>query len=388
MADCCVDVPPVTVCATSDLEDDVLPDWEDDVPPVTVCATSAPGLEMADCCVDVPPVPVCATSDWEDDVPHAGPTGDTVSENEIIYVGCWSYEVGRKLGEGGFGSVYAGTRLKDGLKVALKFADTVGIEWIDIEDNPEPVPLEIGLLILANKGPRVPEIIQLLDWDEEPNRYIMVLEFPTPCESLIEYLDRHDYYIEENVAKVIMHQAAVAAQTCCQRGVLHRDIKLENLLINPDTLDVKLIDFGCGEILTDAGYTSFAGTEEYCPPEYNLFGLYHGKPATVWSLGVLMFTLVCGEFPTSDDLDMLNYNIWTRDGVSQECCQLLCSLLQRHPSKRLKLDVVCLHKWFKYFIYRFYEERSEDLLQNDLPPDWGDDVPPVPVCATSDWGDD
>ncbi|XP_039512224.1 uncharacterized protein LOC120467787 [Pimephales promelas] len=254
MADCCVDVP---VCATSDWEDDgptvpdgeddVPPDWEDDGPPDWEDDVP-PDWED-----DGPPVPVCATSDWEDDVPHVGPTGDTVSENEIIYVGCWSYEVGRKLGEGGFGSVYAGTRLKDGLKVALKFADTVGIEWINIEDNPEPVPLEIGLLILANKGPRVPQIIQLLDWDEEPNRYIMVLEFPTPCESLIEYLDRHDYYIDENVAKVIMLLAAVAAQTCCQRGVLHRDIKLENLLINPETLDVKLIDFGCGEILTDAG---------------------------------------------------------------------------------------------------------------------------------------
>ncbi|XP_039517691.1 calcium-dependent protein kinase 11-like, partial [Pimephales promelas] len=322
-ADCCVDVP---VCATSDWEDDGPPvpdcatsDWEDDGPPVPDCATSDwedDGPPVPDCATsdwedDGSPVPDCATSVWEDDGPHVAPTVDTVSENEIIYVGCWSYKVGRKLGEGGFGSVYAGTRLKDGLKVALKFADTEGIEWINIEDNPEPVPLEIGLQILANKGPRVPQIIQLLDWDEEPNRYIMVLEFPTPCESLIEYLDRHDYYIDENVAKVIMHQAAVAAQTCCQRGVLHRDIKLENLLISPETLDVKLIDFGCGEILTDAGYTSFAGTEEYCPPEYESYGFYHGKPATVWSLGVLMFTLVCGEFPSSEDLDMLNDNIWT-----------------------------------------------------------------------------
>ncbi|KAG1934331.1 serine/threonine-protein kinase pim-1-like [Pimephales promelas] len=80
-------------------------------------------------------------------------------------------------------------------------------------------------------------------------------------------------------------------------------------------------------------------TEEYCPLEYESYGFYHGKPATVWSLGVLMFTLVCGEFPSSDDLDMLNDNIWTRDGVSQECCKLLCSLLQRNPAKWLDLDV-------------------------------------------------
>ncbi|CAM4649024.1 unnamed protein product [Leuciscus chuanchicus] len=162
--------------------------------------------------------------------------------NEIIDVGFSSYEIGRKLGEGGFGSVYAGVRLKDGLEVALKFADKVGIEWINIEGHPEPVPKEIGLLILANKGPWVPQIIQLLDWVEEAERYIMVQELPTPCENLFEFLDRHEGTLEENVVKAIMKQATLAAQPCCQRGVLHRDVKLENLLINPDTLEVKLIE--------------------------------------------------------------------------------------------------------------------------------------------------
>ncbi|XP_056117374.1 serine/threonine-protein kinase pim-2-like [Rhinichthys klamathensis goyatoka] len=232
-------------------------------------------------------------------------------------VGFCSYEIGRMLSEGGFGSVYAGIRLKDGLEVALKFADNVGIDWIDIEGYPEPVPQEIGLLILANKGHRVPQIIQLLDWDKEPERYIMVLEWPTPCENLIEFLDRHNGIIEEDMANVIMLQATLAAQTCCQRGVLHRDIKLENLLINPHTLDVKLIDFGCGEILTNAGYTSFAGTKSYCPPEYDLNGEYYGEPATVWSLGILLFALLYVKYPESEDLNDLNDNIWAKDGLSQ-----------------------------------------------------------------------
>ncbi|CAM4735968.1 unnamed protein product [Leuciscus chuanchicus] len=339
ISDCRDDAPQVTVCATSDCRDDVpqvtvcaISDCRDDVPQVTVCATSdcrddAPQVTVcatSDCRDDVPQVTVCATSDCGVNVPHDGPTGDTVSPqlkqlvNEIIDIGSCSYEIGRKLGEGGFGSVYAGICLKDGLEVALKFADKVGLEWIDIEGHPEPVPQEIGLLILANKGPWVPEIIQLLDWVEEAERYIMVLELPTPCENLIQFLDRHEGDIEEKVAKAIMKQATLAAQACCQRGVLHRDIKLENLLINPDTLEVKLIDFGCGEILTNAGYTSFAGTEQYCPPEFDLNGEYHGEPATVWSLGIVLFALMCGQFPKSEDLDELNYNIWTKDGLSQE----------------------------------------------------------------------
>lgn len=113
--------------------------------------------------------------------------------------------------------------------------------------------------ILANKGPRVEEIIQLLDWQVDPDFYFMVLEQPMPCQSLYEYLKCYKGTMEEDVARAIMHQAIFAARMCCLRGVLHRDIKLENLLINPDTLEVKLIDFGCGTVLTDAGYTSFAG---------------------------------------------------------------------------------------------------------------------------------
>ncbi|CAM4725729.1 unnamed protein product [Leuciscus chuanchicus] len=331
ISDCRDDVPQVTVCAISDCRDDVpqvtvcaISDCGDDFPQFTVCATSAPGLDVADC-VDDLQFEVCATSDCSVNVPHVGPTGDLVSPqlkqlevNEIIDIGSCSYGIGRKLGEGGFGSVYAGICLKDGLEVALKFADKVGIEWIDIEGHPEPVPQEIGLLILANKGPRVPQIIQLLDWVEEAERYIMVLELPTPCENLFEFLGRHKGTLEENVVKAIMKQATLAAQACCQRGVLHRDIKLENLLINPDTLEVKLVDFGCGEILTNAGYTSFVGTEPYCPAEYYLNGKYHGKPATVWSLGILLFVLLCGNFPKSKDVDKLNDNIWTKDGLSQD----------------------------------------------------------------------
>lgn len=111
----------------------------------------------------------------------------------------------------------------------------------------------------VNQGPRVPQIVELLDWKDEDDRYIMVLEWPVPCQPLYEFLQSYTSTMDEKLARIIMGEVALAAQTCCQRGVLHRDIKLENLLINPDTLEVKLIDFGCGDFLTSAGYTSFAG---------------------------------------------------------------------------------------------------------------------------------
>ncbi|KAL0173175.1 hypothetical protein M9458_033486, partial [Cirrhinus mrigala] len=122
---------------------------------------------------------------------------------------------------------------------------------------PKPVLLEVALLIQANREPRAPEIIQLLDWQEESERYVMVLERPVPCEDLDWFVLSQTTDMKEDLAWVIMRQATTAAQTCCRRGVLHRDLTAESFLINPDTLEVKLINFGCGEVLMDAAYTSF-----------------------------------------------------------------------------------------------------------------------------------
>lgn len=65
--------------------------------------------------------------------------------------------------------------------------------------------------------------------------------------------------LDEKMARHVMLQVIHAANICCERGVFHRDIKLENLLVNPDTLEVKLIDFGCGTLMKDSAYIAFNG---------------------------------------------------------------------------------------------------------------------------------
>ncbi|XP_026118311.1 uncharacterized protein LOC113097287 [Carassius auratus] len=350
------DVPPVSLHVTSDCKDDALQtsvrceaDLSVDVPQSPFhetldCRVSVPqasACAAADCSVDAPQDPVCQT---EDTVP---PQSSQIQEDETaIVINSRRYEVKGHLGEGGFGTVYAATRLDDGLQVAVKFASIWDTKLISIDGYPEPLPLEVALQILANKGPRVQEIIQLLDWQVEPDYYFMVLERPMPCQSLYEYLKCYEGTIEEDVARVIMHQAIFAARTCCLRGVFHRDIKLENLLINPDTLQVKLIDFGCGAILTDAGYTSFAGTTEYCPPEYYMTDKYHGEPATVWSLGILLFVILFYKFPKRRDLQKMNGESWTKAGFSKECCDFIRCCLQIDPKQRIELDMLSLHDWF------------------------------------------
>lgn len=92
---------------------------------------------------------------------------------------------------------------------------------------------------------------------------MMVLEQPMLSQCLYEFIKNYKGRIREDLGQFIMRQATSAAQTCCQREVLYRDIKAENFLINLSNLEGKLIDFGCGDFLTDAGYKSFAGTYDF-----------------------------------------------------------------------------------------------------------------------------
>ncbi|KAK2898788.1 hypothetical protein Q8A67_010206 [Cirrhinus molitorella] len=239
----------------------------------------------------------------------------------------------------------ASCRMGQQLLVVIKFVSNRNAKFISTLSNN---CLSCRMVV---SSPRVQEIAQLLDWRVESDHYVLVLERPVPCEELNWFLLRKIVTLEEDVARVIMRQATFAAQTCCRRGVLHRDIKMENLLINPDTLEVKLIDFGCGDFLTDAGYTSFAGmydpcTRENCPPENLLTGKYHGKPATVWSLGILLFALLCGDFPKTENLEKINSSTWAKDGLSKECCDFIHRCLKIDPKQRIELEKLSLRDWF------------------------------------------
>ncbi|NXP31350.1 PIM3 kinase, partial [Leiothrix lutea] len=90
--------------------------------------------------------------------------------------------------------------------------------------------------------------------------------------------------LSEQVARELFRQVLEDVQHCTSCGVLHRDIKLGNILVDLATGQAKLIDFGCGTYLQDTANTQFAGTPSYSPPEWTHFGWYYGRPATIWSL--------------------------------------------------------------------------------------------------------
>ncbi|KAF4103655.1 serine/threonine-protein kinase pim-1-like [Onychostoma macrolepis] len=207
-----------------------------------------------------------------------------------------AYIKGPMLGQGGFGSVFAGTRSSDRLPVAIKYV-TKDEEHEDMEvEGQGLLPLEVALMTRVNSAPVCPSVLKLLEWFDHPDRYVMILERPDPCQDLHRFCEENGC-LDESQAKKVLLQLIEALKHCESRGVFHRDVKPQNLLMCPDTSEIKLLDFGCGHLLKDSEYKEFAGTLSYAPPEWFCSHSYRAGPATAWSLGVTLYKLLCGSLP-------------------------------------------------------------------------------------------
>uniref|UniRef100_A0A8C3Y5T1 Serine/threonine-protein kinase n=1 Tax=Catharus ustulatus TaxID=91951 RepID=A0A8C3Y5T1_CATUS len=223
------------------------------------------------------------------------------------------YQLGPQLGSGGFGTVFSGTRLSDGSPVAIKrVARESVLQWDELPDGTR-VPMEVVLMEKVGSGCHY--IIQLLDWFELPDSFLLVMERPEASRDLLQLLLEHEVLSEE-MARWLFRQVLEAVRHCTACGVLHRDIKPQNLLVNPESGDLKLIDFGCGTFLQERPYTQFAGTHVYSPPEWIACGCYYGHSATIWSLGVLLYVMVCGNLPFCKDHDIVSGQLFFGHQVS------------------------------------------------------------------------
>lgn len=253
-----------------------------------------------------------------------------------------AYRVGDVLGKGGFGTVYAGLRNHDGASVAIKHvAKNKVTDWTMMVGR--RVPLELKLL---HGVQGVDGVIKLLDFYERSDSFIYVMERPSDCKDMFDFITEKKV-IEEDLARNFFRQIVETVLACHSKGVIHRDIKDENILVDLVTGKLKLIDFGSGAIFKEEAYTDFDGTRVYAPPEWILHGSYFGCPATVWSLGVLLYDMVCGDIPWEKDHQIVSGSLLFTRKLSEECQDLLKRCLRRDVGERIQIQEILKHPWMQ-----------------------------------------
>ncbi|KAM9487118.1 serine/threonine-protein kinase pim-1-like isoform 1-T4 [Clarias gariepinus] len=257
------------------------------------------------------------------------------------------YAVVELLAKERYGTLYTGVHKADGKKVGIKCVmKNPTDELITIPEQMKMLPLEVALIKLVSKPPLCKNVVELLDWFETSTFFFLVVERTNPCMDLRDFCKLDNGRLAEPVAQKVMQQVVRAACHCCEHGVLHCDFE-QNLLINPDTLEVKLVDFGCAEVMTDELYTDFPGNLAFSPPEWVQYRKYFGFPAIIWGVGVLLFELVCGELPFCNEKEIVEGLLPFIPGLSDECCNLIQQCLNKDPECRPTFKEILDHKWFK-----------------------------------------
>jgi len=268
------------------------------------------------------------------------------------------YELLEDLGKGTFSVVKRGKHIQTGKEWAIKYIDKS-----KVLDKMDSIQTEVDILTRITQS-RHPHIINLEEIFVTKKGFYLVIEYITGGE-LFDKIVQLECYSEEYASRIV-RQIASAIGHLHSMGVVHRDLKPENLLLSDDSLDaiIKLADFGLSAISAAGSSDEWrlrdaVGTPGYIAPDVletiDNDHLTYGPEVDLWSLGVIMYILLCGFPPFySEDEDELYDQIqagqytlpspeW--DEISEEAKDLLGHLLVTKPSQRFTASDVLNHPW-------------------------------------------
>ncbi|KAG2466425.1 PIM2 kinase, partial [Polypterus senegalus] len=201
------------------------------------------------------------------------------------------------------------------------------------------VPLEVGLLKRVCAVPAGPNIIQMSEYILGRRYMFIFMELLESYTSLEDVIYKKTGPLSEEKAKHAFRQIVQAVLHCHSRGVFHNDIKPNNIMYQTTTGQIKLIDFGYGDLLKEKYYPHAPGTPAYWPPEWYLFRKYKAEPVTVWTLGITLFELLCGNRPFKEKMEILECKISYTNEISGGQARACYSLYLDKPRVCLGLPL-------------------------------------------------
>lgn len=252
------------------------------------------------------------------------------------------YELRETIGSGGFAKVKLAVHSLTGEKVAIKIMNKKELG----SDLPR-VQREID----AMKNLTHQHVCQLYHVIQTEEYIFMVMEY-APGGELFDYIVAKDK-LREDEARGFFRQIVSAVAYIHDRGYAHRDLKPENLLLDDDQ-NIKLIDFGLVAKprggMTDHLDTC-CGSPAYAAPELISGFPYHGNEVDLWSMGVLLYALLCGFLPFDDDNTFKLYKLIQKgeyevpEWLSPGSAKILSQLLQVNPKRRVTIKGLLNHEW-------------------------------------------
>jgi len=255
------------------------------------------------------------------------------------------YIIGKQIGQGAYATVFFGLHRESGKKVAIKIYEKYKL--LDPQRR-KSVRCEIRLM----ERLRHPNIVIFHDALDTPKQIYIIMDF-VGGGSLHHFLKkRPGRRLDDQLAKRLIFQVAQGLKYLHDRHIVHRDIKLENLLLD-DSGTVKIIDFGFSTIVPPGKRLKiFCGTPSYMAPEIVARKEYSGFCADIWAMGVLLYALLCGSFPFRGQNDRDLYRKIVRgvfhvpEVVSDGARSLLTRVLTPDMTRRPSIDDTLGDQWF------------------------------------------
>lgn len=255
------------------------------------------------------------------------------------------YDMEDTIGRGHFAVVKLARHVFTGEKVAVKVIDKTKLD----EVSKAHLFQEVRCMKLVQH----PNVVRLYEVIDTQTKLYLILELGDGGD-MYDYIMKHNKGLDETVARRYFKQIVEAVSYCHDLHVVHRDLKPENVVFFEKLGIVKVTDFGfSNQFKPGSNLETSCGSLAYSAPEILLGDSYDAPAVDVWSLGVLLYMLVCGNPPfheasDSETLTMIfdcKYQIPPQ--LSKECNDLITKMLQKDPADRMSLDDIVNHPWLK-----------------------------------------